>query len=170
MLDARFRFFGLSPMRRLSSKQTFWFKRVFPVIWFSGLAVVLVISLVSAIRVSSFAAIPFVAIPVVLMLGGYFLLRQLVLDLVDEVFDAGDGLVVRNKGQSARIALRDIVNVDSLVASPPRIVLTLRTPTPFGQKVAFSPIRPFTLNPFAGIPIANELIERIDQARRKSPL
>ena len=54
-------------------------------------------------------------------------------DLVDEVWDASDALVVRNKGEEARIRLSDIINVSySPVGSPPRVTLSLRTPGRFG--------------------------------------
>ena len=42
---------------------------------------------------------------------GYFMFRRLVFDLVDEVWDDGNALVVRNGSQEERIALTDIKNV-----------------------------------------------------------
>jgi hypothetical protein len=51
------------------------------------------------------------------------------------------------------------------MSSPPRIVLSLRRPSVFGDQVAFcAPIR---FVPFATSPIIDDLIERIDVARQK---
>ena len=62
------------------------------------------------------------------MIGfGYFIMKKLVFDLVDEVWDDGDALVVKNRGQEERIALADIKNVSySPFVNPPRVTLSLR--------------------------------------------
>ena len=48
--------------------------------------------------------------------------------------------------------------------NPPRIVLRLVSPGKFGSEVAFFPQRSFTFNPFAKIPIAEDLIGRVYRA------
>ena len=62
---------------------------------------------------------------------------------VDEVCDDGDALVVKNRGQEQRIALADIKNVNySPFVSPPRVTLSLRRPTVFGDQISFcAPVR-----------------------------
>jgi hypothetical protein len=78
------------------------------------------------------------------MIGfGYFLMQKLVFDLIDEVWDDGDALVVKNDGQDQRVALSDIKNVNySPLINPPRVTLSLRRPTVFGEQIAFcAPIR-----------------------------
>ena len=46
------------------------------------------------------------------MMGfGYFVMKKLVFDLVDEVWDDGEALLIKNRGQEERVALRDIKNV-----------------------------------------------------------
>jgi hypothetical protein len=56
------------------------------------------------------------------------------LNLVDEVFDLGDALLVRNGGQEERIALADIKNVNFFpYMSPPQVTLSLRRPSVFGE-------------------------------------
>src|SRR5438094_58091 len=52
----------------------------------------------------------------------------------------------------------------SAYTNPPRITLKLVTAGKLGYEVAFSPIRPFSMNPFAGIEIADHLIVRVDPA------
>jgi hypothetical protein len=97
---------------------------------------------------------------------GYALMKKLIFDLADEVWDDGDALVVKKSGQEQRIALSDIKNVNySIMTSPPRVVLSLRRPSVFGEQVAFcAPIR---FVPFATSPIVDDLIELIDVARQK---
>jgi hypothetical protein len=101
------------------------------------------------------------------MLGiGYALMKKLIFDLADEVWDDGSALLVKKGGQEERIALSDIKNVNySTMSSPPRVVLSLRRPSVFGEQLAFcAPIR---FIPFATSPVIDDLIERIDVARRK---
>ena len=46
------------------------------------------------------------------MMGfGYFVMKKLVFDLVDEVWDDGEALLIKNRGQEEHVALRDIKNV-----------------------------------------------------------
>jgi hypothetical protein len=153
-------------MRQISSKQTFWVKRVSPTFMFAILALVTTNGLIEAAQEKSWEILPFVAIPTIIMVFGYFLFRHLVFDLADEVVDAGDALVVKRNGITVTIPLADIVNIDaSSFSNPPRIVLALRTETPLGRKIAFMPQYRFSLNPFAINPLKDELIVRIDQAR-----
>jgi len=124
-------------MRRISSYWTFFYKRVFPVLWFGFLVVFVGIGVVSGQG-------PFVVIVPIAMIGfGYFIMHKLVFDLVDEVCDDGDALVVKNRGQEQRIALADIKNVNySPFVSPPRVTVSLRRPTVFGEKITFcAPVR-----------------------------
>ena len=94
-------------------------------------------------------------------------MKKLVFDLVDEVWDDGDALVVKNRGQEQRIAFSDIKNVNySPFVNPPRVTLSLRRPTIFGEQITFcAPVR---LVPFSTSPVINDLIERVDRARAAS--
>jgi hypothetical protein len=93
-------------------------------------------------------------------------MKKMVFDLVDEVLDAGDALVVRNRGQEERIAFSDIMNVNyTPFMSPPRVVLSLRRQSIFGNQVAFC--APLRFMPFSTSPIVDELIQRIDAARHR---
>jgi len=154
-------------MRRISSKWTFFYKRVFPVIFFGFLLVFVGIGLFANSQSNSASNIPFLIMPIVMMVVVYFISKKLIFDLVDEVWDDGDTLVVRNAGQEQRIALADIKNVNySPLISPPRVTLSLRRPTVFGEQVTFcAPVR---LVPFATSPVIDDLIERVDRAREQS--
>jgi len=155
-------------MRRISSKWTFFYKRVFPFIFVGFFVVFVGVGLFANSGANSaLDNIPFLIVPIVVMVIMYFLSKKLIFDLVDEVWDDGDTLLVRNAGQEQRIALADIKNVNySPLISPPRVTLALRPPTVFGDQVAFcAPVR---LMPLSPSPVINDLIERIDRAREDS--
>jgi hypothetical protein len=153
-------------MRRISSTMTFYYKRVFPVIWFGGGAVIFGISLYAGLVKNTSGFVPFlIVMPIILVLGTRYM-KKLVFDLVDEVWDDGDALVVKSGGQEQRIALSDIKNVNyTPMTSPPRVTLSLRHPTVFGDEIAFSaPVRVMPLTPS---PEITDLIDRVDAARNK---
>jgi hypothetical protein len=96
----------------------------------------------------------------------YLIMKKLVFDLVDEVWDDGDSLIVRNAGREERIPLTEIRNVSySVLVNPPRVTLSLRQPTNFGSEVTFC--APLQLVPFSTSPIINKLIDRIDAKRKR---
>jgi len=152
-----------SPVRRISSSWTFFYKRVFPIIWFGVLGVVtfIVLSTGAAAKDPTFLVVPgFMAFI------GFLIMRALVWDLADEVFDRGDALLIRNGGEEELIRLSNIMNVSvSTYVNPPRISLRLITPGTFGSEIAFSPLTGFRLNPFAKNQVAEDLIVRVHQAR-----
>jgi hypothetical protein len=153
-------------MRLVSSKMTFFNKRVFPAIWFGFLLVFIGLSLFSGTGRNAASPLPFLIGPAIMIVFGYFIMKKLVFDLVDEVWDNGDTLVVKNRGQEQRIALSDIKNVSySPFINPPRVTLSLRRPTVFGDQITFS--APVRLVPFSTSPVINDLIERVDRARGK---
>jgi hypothetical protein len=152
-------------MKQISSRLTWFVKKVFPAFWFGFLLVFLSISVFA--NVPRDARVPFVIVPCVMAVFGFLLFRKLIWDLADEVFDAGDHLVVRKGGEQDVIRLDNIMNVSATVAvNPPRITLRLVKPGRFGDEVVFSPPRPFSLNPFARNAVAEDLIVRVDAARR----
>jgi hypothetical protein len=153
-------------MRRISSAWTFYYKRVFPAVWFGFILLFMGISLFATRYSSEFPLIPFLIGPIVLIVFGFVLMKMFVFDLVDEVWEEGNTLLVKNRGQEQRIELADIKNVNyTVLTSPPRVTLSLRRPTVFGDRIVFcAPVR---FIPFATSPIIDGLIDRIDTARQK---
>jgi hypothetical protein len=151
-------------VKRISSSQTFFLKKIFPVIWLCVIAVILV----TALMQWTLARNPFALIlPLAPLAVGIFVYRQWIWDLADEVHDGGDFLKVRRGGEEETIPLVDIINVsDATRTNPPRITLKLRRPCRFGDEVVFSPSKPFSFNVFAKNPTAEDLIMRVDAARR----
>jgi hypothetical protein len=150
-------------IKKISGGSTFYYKRVLPVLLF-GLPL---FSLCMAFFASHVRPPLIAFLPVLLLVPFfYFLMRKLVWDLADEVWDGGDHLVVKIGDQSETVPLANIMNVSaSTLVNPPRITLRLVNPGRFGQEISFSPPRNSILNPFARNPVADDLIERVHRAR-----
>jgi hypothetical protein len=145
-------------MRPLSSKMTFFYKRILPVIWFG------IVLLFVAVGLSSNAS--FLIAALLMGVFGYSIMKKMVFNLADEVLDTGDALVVRSGGQEERIALSDIKNVNySPYSNPPLVTLSVRRQTVFGDTVAFC--APGSVVPLWSSPVIHDLIDRVDAARRK---
>ncbi len=150
-------------MKRISSRGTFLYKRVGPVIWFSTLAATIFGLLVTR---GADANDKTIVAPLFMAVIGYVLMRFFVFDLVDEVWDAGDYLIFKDKGVEEMVRLDNIMNVSSSTfINPPRVTLSLRTPSRLGKKITFTP--PGWMTPFNAFknPIVDELIRRVDRAR-----
>lgn len=144
-------------------------KRVFPVFWFGIIALILTLGLTAAGHSARAAPTFLFVIPVFLLALGWLIMRRLVFDLADEVYDEGDALRVRFGAQEERIALTNIINISYAgLTNPPRVTLMLRDPGRFGKEVTFSPIqRLFGPLLRTSNPIVSDLIERVDAARRR---
>lgn len=150
-------------MTRLSSRSTWFSKRLFPIVWFGFVAVFFVISLSGALYRGDVPAFV-LFIPILMAVLGYFVMKQLIFGLADEVWDAGEELVVKKHGREARIPLTDIVNVSySVATNPQRVTLRLRQSGPFGKEITFA--APAVWIPFAKSPVIEDLITRVDEAR-----
>ena len=157
-------------MNTISSKQTYFSKRVFPILWLGGVAIFLVFGLATATSHQVPADPMVLVVPVVMLVFGFVLFRKLLWDLADEVQDGGSFLLVRKGPVEQRIPLANISNVSmSQLTNPKRLTLRLRTPCEFGDEVVFIPKAPlFSLNPFARNAVAEDLMRRVDQARMKA--
>jgi hypothetical protein len=148
------------------SRNTFFLKRVLPIILFGGLALIVTVTL-CAPRHGEF---PYPALigPVVMAVIFAIVLQRLVFDLADEVLDTGDALVVRIGAEDERIPLAQIINVNYAgMTNPRRITLTLRHPGRFGREIVFSPRENWRDSLSGRSPLVTELIERVDAARRQ---
>src|SRR5262249_54168827 len=125
-------------MRPLSSKMTFYYKRVSPVIFFGVVLLMFGFGLISVLRERKVSNVPFLIVLLLLAVFAYRFVQKLVFNLAEEVLDAGSALVVRSGGQEERIALSDIKNVNySPYMSPPQVTLSVRRHTVFGETIAF---------------------------------
>jgi hypothetical protein len=153
-------------MKKISSRSTKFYKKAFPVFWFGFLA----IFIGTAVTTGAFRGGQwmFLVMPCFMALFGFFLMKKLVWNLMDEVYDCGDTLLVKNGDVEERISLTNVMNVSaSTNMNPPRITLRLVRPGRFGSEVAFSPPSKLSLNPFSKNPVVEDLIVRVDKARRQ---
>lgn len=154
--------------KRISSRNTFFQKRVLPPLLFGVLALGVVLPLVLTRGSPNAPPWPVFAVPAAVMVVIYAVLKKLVFDLADEVFDEGDALRVRFGAEEERIPLTEIINLSySGISNPPRITLTLRHAGRFGREVTFSPQQSFLSPLFRPNPLVSDLIERVDAARRR---
>jgi len=153
-------------MRCISSRATFFYKWIFPAIWFGFLLIFIATALTTGLNSKGAPVVPFVIVPVIMIVFGYFFMKKMVFDLADEVLDAGDALVIRKGRLEERVALSEIMNVGySPLMNPPRVTLSLRNPSTFGNQISFC--APLRFVPFSTSPVIDELIARVDAARRR---
>jgi hypothetical protein len=146
---------------------TFFYKRIFPFIWFGFLAVFFLVALVKGLGSDQTSNLPFLIVPVLMAIIGYRFMQKLMFNLVDEVFDVGDALLVRSGGREERIALANTKNVNYFpYMSPPQVTLSLRRPTVFGDSIVFCGT--LRIVPLSSRPIIDDLVDRIDAARQPS--
>jgi hypothetical protein len=147
-------------MKKISSGNTRFMKNIFPVLWFGILALVI------AGAIFGKAPLPVLLGPLFMAALGFVLMKGMIWDLADEVYDCGDSLLVENGGQQDRVPLSNIMNVSATtLTNPPRITLRLIVPGAFGDEIVFSPVKRIRLNPFAKNEIAEDLILRVHRAR-----
>ena len=150
-------------MNRISSKDGVHLKKIFPIFWVGALGT---FALFALLQGGAPTDVMFWAIPCGMAVFGLVFVKLLTWDLVDEVYDCGDFLLVRNRRIETQIPLSEIMNVSTSVAvNPPRITLRLAADHGLGFEVKFTPVRRFTLNPFAKNEIAEDLMVRAYRAR-----
>ena len=161
-------------MRRLSSSLTFFYKRVFPVLWIGFVLTVFGLQFwaMQHARMNAPAPpfFPLVLMPLFMVGVMLLLYRMLLHDLLDEVWLDGDYLVLKNRGEKIRVALSNVMNVNaSTMTNPRRVTVMLRTDSRFGRNLTFMPASPRGfMAGFKPDPIATELIGRVDALRGAS--
>jgi len=155
-------------MKKQISGSTFYFKKLFPTFWFGFLAFIVATSFSIGGKGDepAFASLIFLAAPVFMAVFGYFLFKKLVWDLADKVYDHGDFLEFHRGGKVQRVPIDEIVNISfSQMSAPERVMIRTRSSGPIGNELVFMP--PSRLIPFSRSPLVDELIERVDRARKK---
>lgn len=149
-------------MKKISSRSTFFNKVFFPIMWFGLCIVMFTIGIWGSLEHP--IDWMFMGAPLMFMIVGYVVMKAFIFDLMDEVFDAGDSLVVRNKGRDIRVELNNIKNVSyQVMSNPQRVTLSLRKKTDFGQEISFTPVT--SLWAFRKNKDILALIDRIDETR-----
>ena len=150
-------------MNTISSRWTWWTKKVTPLLVFVGIPAMLLLP-----KDEDFGGIKGYAMLALLFVVAVFCWWWFVSDLADEVQDCGDWLLVRRGDVEEKVMLTNIMQVkDSGRGDSPRIVLRLIVPGRFGRYVAFMPKQDvgWSFNPFAKTEVGENLIARVEQAR-----
>ena len=137
-------------------------------IWFGITAIAAVAGLIAMIATHQAHPLQIFELLLVILFmaaSGYVVMKKLTVDLMDEVWDADDDLLVKNRGKEERIPFSNIAGVTAVnYTRPPRVTLTLRQPGIFGARVTFCPaVVVFAMS--KGNPIADDLSRRVDAAR-----
>lgn len=150
-------------MERISSGQTFFVKKIFPVLW---LGIVLSIAVAGVASGAAWNQPQMLIGPAVMAVVGMVLFRKLIWGVADDVRDGGTFLLVRKGAIEERVQLANVMNVSmSQFTNPRRLTLRLRTPGRLGDEITFIPKAPSRINPFARNAVAEKLIARVDAAR-----
>jgi hypothetical protein len=126
-----------APMQQLSAGHMYLAKWLLPILMFVGVAVWTIAGNVPH------TTMDFVSHGFALcVLGSFFVyfLKRDIWGLADQVLDGGDSLLVRRGKKEERVLLTNVASVDvTHQLNVTRIVLRLRTPCLFGEKLAFFP-------------------------------
>lgn len=154
--------------KRISSRMTSFYKFIFPVLWFGALGTVVLLGLLNT-AVAAGSMLPFIVMPVFMAGIGFVIFRALLAGLMDEVWDNGKELLVVNGGHVEHVPFASIININySGLTNPKRATLQLRKPGRWGAKLSFIPVRSsMSLWNLMDNKVIDELIERVDEARRQ---
>ncbi len=92
------------------------------------------------------------------------ILKNTVLDLMDEVWEDKSFLIIKNNGKEERVEFTDIKNISYSIMTNQRVSISLRRPCIFGSEISFAPHASF---PFTKNKDIIKLIDRVDMARFK---
>ncbi|MBU3666149.1 MAG: hypothetical protein FGM15_09800 [Chthoniobacterales bacterium] len=153
-------------MRRISSSLTSWYKRFGPWLWFGSLAVATLVTTIAAIRGQLDPRLAAIAPGMALVT--WFYMCTFTFTMADEVWDAGDTLVIRNKGREMSVPVCRLLSARySCIADPPRITLKFRLSALAEGHVEFIPKIVPRMFVFRAPPIAADLASRIAKEKAK---
>ncbi|WP_444942273.1 hypothetical protein ACJJI3_09565 [Microbulbifer sp. ZKSA004] len=147
-------------MKKISGS-TFYFKKLFPSVWFGFLVFFIITAALLGAMAKSFM---FVVVPAFMMVFGFLFFKKSLWDLADEVYDEGDSLMFRKGDKEQRVYLKYIINIShTQMQAPEKAVLHLRKEGAIGKELAFNP--PMRFNMFTKNPMVNDIIKRVDRAK-----
>ncbi len=151
-------------MKKISTPYTFSLK-IFPFVFFGFLAFLFFLLLINGAYEKS--PMFLVAVGVVAVFGFYYT-KMSRRDLVDEVYDCGDYLLVRKRGEEDTVPLSNIINVNFSTDQrgvAARITLRLASPGKFGTEISFAPPPQIYMSFPSRNEVAEDLLARADKAR-----
>lgn len=150
---------ALDPSMKKISSGTTAHKWLVPLFWLVFLAIVL--------KAAAGKDLMLLLAPVLVGIMGFLNVRR-VWALADDVYDCGSFLLVKSRGKEERIELSAVMSVSpTKPRNHPLITLSLTRPRLDGtSELTFFSRAAFTFNPFAKNEIAEDLIVRVNRARR----
>src|SRR4051812_44305630 len=96
-------------MKKISRGSTVFYKKLFPLMWLGFM----VLFLCGALSRGDFKNenLIFLIVPCIAGVLGFFLMKKFLWDLMDEVYDGGDFLLVKNRDEEEKVLLSNIMNV-----------------------------------------------------------
>jgi hypothetical protein len=150
---------GIIHMKKISSDKTRMHKVVFPLLML-GITALMMFILVGIMIRDREPGIPLIGFMLLAGVYVYSEARKRFVGLADEVWDDGDELLVRNRGMETRIAISNIRKLKyGGFGNSHFVVLTLREPCRFGDRIRFVP--PRKLLQFFKNPMIVDLARRI---------
>lgn len=155
-------------MKKISSNWTVFYKYGFPTIWLGVLLMIFGTSSLAAYHANKFYwenLLPMVMMVIV----GLVIMKFTIFGLVNEVYDTGNSLLVKTKGQEIKISYVDIVNINQTIMMNPQraTVMLYRSNILLGKQFSFIPVKSKS---FFGAFTANkeitELTYKIDEYKR----
>jgi len=146
-------------MKRISSEITQLHKTLFPVLIVGVSVIVLAILVADMVRNKQ---VNYLAIGFIVLAGVYAFAesKKRITGLVDEVWDDGDAVVIKNGNREARVALSNIRKVRyGGIGNANFVTLQLHEACSLGKEISFVP--PRKLLQFTRNPAISELISRI---------
>ena len=152
--------------KRISSGMTSWYKRGFPLFFLAIPVLVLVMMASGNWGPSGMPSEVYIG-PGMVVVIGFIVFKLLLSNLIDEVWDNGHELIVVNEDHVEHVPLASIVNINySGLTNPKLAYLLLRQPGRWGRKLKFIPVRSKMFFNLTHNETIDDLIERVDQARR----
>lgn len=147
----------ITHMKKISPNgRTIIVKRIFPIAYYSFLTLLTLVTPEEQQRAVIIAAI-------CAGIVGYIGMRFFPQNLIDEAYDDGDALLLKNKNKEVRVHFKDIKKVDYLNIGwgGPFVTLTLLSESALGQKISFIAGKHVTA--FERDPEVSALIDRIER-------
>jgi hypothetical protein len=143
----------------ISSGMTGFYKKS-PIIWFGFLAMMVVMNLADD---GWNIEILHILGPVILACLGFFMMRLMYWDLMDEVCDCGSYLLIRKGAIEEKVFFSDVINVrpSSFFSNPPRITLELKKAGKLGSEVAFYPMATSVYDSVSKCDVFKKLVQQV---------
>ena len=153
-------------MRRISSHWTVVYKWIFP-LFALGFAGFFLYAALTDPESSELMLVLLVSLPLCAAWAWFY--YKLIWVLADRVEIDGEQLVVRRRSTELRIPFSGMLNVGYAASTqPPRLSLRLRKAGVLGDEIQFVVRAAIRWDPFARNPVVEELIQKIDAARRSA--